>query len=63
MSDPDTPPLEAQLRATGLDLTEAERAGILAAAMAHLLPMLARLRRELPAELEPAGLFVPGPRA
>jgi hypothetical protein len=63
MSDPKAPPLDAQLRATGLDLTDAERAGIVAAATEHLLPMLARLRRDLPVALEPAGLFVPGPRA
>lgn len=59
MPDPmDRTLFDAQLDATGLPLTLAERDAI-HAATAHLMPMLARLRRDLPMALEPAPVFTP----
>lgn len=49
---------DAKLDATGIPLTAAERDGI-HAATAHLMPMLDRLRRDLPVTLEPATVFTP----
>ncbi len=53
---------DAKLDATGIPLTPTERDAI-HAATAHLMPMLERLRRDLPMALEPATVFKPVTRA